>query len=138
MPKIWRAGRQHGLITQADFFAARFGARWLGVVTGAVGIAALVLYVQIQLVSLSLIVQLTVGNAVSPTAAVILGAVLMLAFVVLAGLRSAAFSAAIKDILMIVIVVLLSVTVAGKVGASSPLDVLRLVENAHPGIAKFP
>jgi SSS family solute:Na+ symporter len=138
MPKIWRAGRQHGLITQADFFAARFGARWLGVVTGAVGIAALVLYVQIQLVSLSLIVQLTVGNAVSPTAAVILGAVLMLAFVVLAGLRSAAFSAAIKDILMIVIVVLLSVTVAGKVGASSPLDVLRLVDNAHPGIGKFP
>jgi SSS family solute:Na+ symporter len=138
MPKIWRAGRQHGLITQPDFFAARFGARWLGVVTGAVGIAALVVYVQIQLVSLSLIVQLTLGTAVSPTVAVILGAVLMLAFVVLAGLRSAAFSAAIKDILMIVIVVLLSVTVAGKVGASSPLDVLRLVDNAHPGIGKFP
>ncbi|HEY0576136.1 MAG TPA: sodium:solute symporter family protein [Pseudonocardia sp.] len=138
MPRIWRAGRAHGLITQPDFFAARFDAPWLGVVTGLVGIVALVVYVQIQLVSLSLIVQLTMGNAVSPGAAVIVGAVLMVGFVLLAGLRSAAFSAAVKDVLMIVVVVLLSVTVAGKVGAASPLDVFRLVEEAHPGIGKFP
>ncbi|WP_020660982.1 sodium:solute symporter family protein [Amycolatopsis benzoatilytica] len=138
MPKIWRAGRQHGLLTQADFVAARFGAKWLGVVTGLVGIAALVVYVQIQLVSLSLVVRLTLGSAVSPTAAVVLGALLMLAFVVLAGLRSAAFSAAVKDVLMVVVVVLLSVTVASKVGATSPLDVFRLVDQQHPGIGKFP
>jgi len=116
MPKIWRAGRAHGLLTQPDFFAARFGAKWLGVVTGVVGIAALVVYVQIQLVSLSLVVRLTLGSAVSPTVAVVLGALLMLAFVLLAGLRSAAFSAAVKDVLMVVVVVLLSVTVASKVG----------------------
>ena len=138
MPKIWRAGRAHGLITQPDFFAARFGAGWLGVVTGLVGIAALVVYVQIQLVSLSLIVQLTMGNAVSAGAAVVVGAVLMVAFVLFAGLRSAAFSAAVKDVLMIVIVVLLSATVASRVGAASPLDVFRLVEEAHPGIGRFP
>ena len=138
MPKIWRAGRAHGLITQPDFFAARFGAGWLGVVTGLVGIAALVVYVQIQLVSLSLIVQLTMGNAVSAAAAVVIGAVLMVAFVLFAGLRSAAFSAAVKDVLMIVIVVLLSTTVASKVGAASPLDVFRLAESAHPGIGRFP
>ncbi|MDT7774867.1 MAG: solute:Na+ symporter, family [Pseudonocardiales bacterium] len=138
MPKVWRAGRSHGLITQPDFFAARFDADWLGVVTGLVGIAALVVYVQIQLVSLSLIVQLTMGGAVSAGTAVVVGAVLMVAFVLFAGLRSAAFSAAVKDILMLVIVVLLSVTVAGKVGAASVLDVFRLVETAHPGIGRFP
>src|SRR5437879_2008859 len=71
MPKIWRAGRKKGLITQADFFAARFDAPWLGVVAGLVGIAALVVYVQIQLVSLSLIVQLALGGVLSTTAAVI-------------------------------------------------------------------
>jgi solute:Na+ symporter, SSS family len=138
MPKVWRAGRAHGLITQPDFFAARFDAGWLGVVTGLVGIAALVVYVQIQLVSLSLIVQLTMGGAVSAGTAVVVGAVLMVAFVLFAGLRSAAFSAAVKDILMVLIVVLLSVTVAGKVGAASPLDVFRLVETAHPGIGRLP
>ncbi|MCW3819750.1 sodium:solute symporter family protein [Micromonospora sp. DR5-3] len=138
MPKIWRAGRKHGLITQGDFFAARFGAPWLGVVAGLVGIAALVVYVQIQLVSLSLIVQLALGRTLSTTAAVIIAAVVMLAFVYLAGLRSAAFAAAVKDILMVLVVVLLSATVAAKVGAASMFDVFRLAEQAHPGIGKLP
>jgi SSS family solute:Na+ symporter len=138
MPKIWRAGRKSGLITQADFFAARFEAPWLGVVAGLVGIAALVVYVQIQLVSLSLIVQLALGGALSTTAAVIVAAILMLAFVYLAGLRSAAFAAAVKDVLMVLVVVLLSATVASKVGAASMFDVFRLAEHAHPGIGKLP
>ncbi|MFD0786131.1 sodium:solute symporter, partial [Micromonospora azadirachtae] len=138
MPKVWRAGRKKGLITQADFFAARFGAPWLGVVAGLVGIAALIVYVQIQLVSLSLIVQLALGGSLSTTAAVIIAAVVMLAFVYLAGLRSAAFAAAVKDVLMVVVVVLLAATVAGKVGAASVFDVFRLAEEAHPGIGKLP
>ncbi|WP_370964314.1 sodium:solute symporter [Amycolatopsis sp. cg9] len=138
MPKIWRAGRRDGLLTQADFFASHYSARWLGVVTAVVGIAALVVYVQIQLVSLSLIVRLTLGTAVPPALAVVIGAVLMLAFVLLAGLRSAAFSAGVKDVLMVVVVVLLAATAASKVGAASPLDVFRIAEAQHPGIGKFP
>ncbi|MEJ3658074.1 sodium:solute symporter family protein [Actinomycetes bacterium KLBMP 9759] len=138
MPKIWRAGRRHGLITEPDFFAARYGAPWLGVVTGVVGIAALVVYVQIQLVSLELVVRLALGPAVPPTVAVVVGAVLMLAFVLVVGMRSAVFSAAVKDVLVVVVVVLLAATVASKVGASSLLDVFRLVEERHPGIGKLP
>jgi SSS family solute:Na+ symporter len=138
MPKIWRAGRKKGLITQADFFAARFDAPWLGVVAGLVGIAALVVYVQIQLVSLSLIVQLALGGILSTTAAVIVAAIVMLAFVYLAGLRSAAFAAAVKDVLMVLVVILLSATVAAKVGAASMFDVFRLAEQAHPGIGRLP
>lgn len=138
MPKIWQAGRRHGLITQADFFATWYGAPWLGVVTAVVGIAALVVYVQIQLVSLSLVVRLTLGSTVAPDLAVIIGAVLMLAFVMLAGLRSAAFSAAVKDVLMVVVVALLAVTAAGTVGAASPLDIFRIAEEQHPGIGKLP
>ena len=33
MPKIWRAGRIGRLLTQSDFFAARYEAPWLGVLT---------------------------------------------------------------------------------------------------------
>ncbi|GAA1314503.1 sodium:solute symporter family protein [Pseudonocardia xinjiangensis] len=138
MPKIWRAGRRHGLITEPDFFAARYDAPWLGVVTGVVGIAALVVYVQIQLVSLELIVRMTLGAAVAPGVAAVLGAVLMLAFVLVVGMRSAVFAAAVKDVLVVVVVVALSATVAERVGASSLFDVFRLVEEQHPGIGRFP
>jgi SSS family solute:Na+ symporter len=138
MPRIWRAGRTGRLVTQADFFAARYDAPWLGVLTGVVGIASLVVYVQIQLVSLGLIVQLTLGNVVSSEAATMLAGLLMIAFVFAAGVRSAAFAAGVKDVLMVVVVVVLSATVASKVGAASLLEVFGMVEARYPGIGSFP
>lgn len=138
MPKIWRAGRAGKLVTQADFFAARYNAPWLGVLTGVIGIASLVVYVQIQLVSLGLIVQLTLDGMISTQAATLVAGLLMVAFVFVAGIRSAAFAAGVKDVLMIVVVVLLSATVASKVGAASLLDLFGMAEVQHPGIGKLP
>lgn len=138
MPRIWQAGREGGFITQADFFAARYDATWLGCLVGLAGIAAIVVYVQIQITALSLILRLTLGTGVSPTMSAVLAAFIMLAFVYVAGLRSAAFAAGVKDILMIVLVVGLSATVAGKVGASSILDVFDRVQDQYPGIGVFP
>ena len=66
MPRIWRAGRQEGFVTQADYFAARYEAPWLGVLTGVIGIASLVIYVQIQLISLGLIVRPHAGLRTCP------------------------------------------------------------------------
>ncbi|MDR6444218.1 sodium:solute symporter family protein [Paraburkholderia sp. 22099] len=138
MPKIWKAGRSRQLITQADFFVARYDAKWLGIVTGVIGIASLIVYVQIQLVSLGLIVQLTLDDLISTQAATLVAGLLMIAFVFTAGVRSAAFAAGVKDVLMIVVVIVLSATVAAKVGAASMMDVFHLAETRHPGIGWFP
>ncbi len=138
MPLIWNAGRRYGLVTQADFFAAHYQATWLGVVVGLAGIAALIVYVQIQIVALSLIVRMTLGTDVSITMAAIIAAVVMLSFVYFAGLRSAAFAAGVKDVLMVVIVITLCATVASKVGATSMLDVYALAQDSFPGIGRLP
>jgi SSS family solute:Na+ symporter len=138
MPRIWAAGRERNLLTQADFFADHYQSRLLGVVVALAGIAALVIYVQIQIVALGLIVRLTLGPQVAPVMAALIAAAVMLAFVFTAGLRSAAFAAGIKDVLMIVIVVGLCTTVAAKVGATSLLDVYVLAEKNFPGIGRLP
>ncbi len=138
MPRIWAAGRERNLVTQADFFADHYRSRWLGVVVGLAGIAALVVYVQIQIVALSLIVRLTLGTGVAPLTAALIAAAVMLAFVFFAGLRSAAFAAGVKDILMVLIVIGLCATVAAKVGATSLLDLFRLAQDSFPGIGRFP
>lgn len=138
MPNIWNAGRRFGLVTQADFFASHYNATWLGVVVGIAGIAALIVYVQIQIVALSLIVRMTLGPDVSTVAAACIAAVVMLAFVYFAGLRSAAFAAGVKDVLMLLIVVALCATVASKVGAYSMLDVYRMAQDQYPGIGRLP
>jgi solute:Na+ symporter, SSS family len=138
MPKIWAAGRQFNLVTQADFFQRHYGATWLSVVVGLAGIAALVVYVQIQITALALIVRLTAGTELSPLMAALIACGVMLAFVYVAGLRSAAFAASVKDVLMIVVIVGLAATVAGKVGASSMLDVYVRAQEQHPGLGSFP
>lgn len=138
MPRVWEEGRRHGLVTQADFFARAYRAEWLGIVVALAGLFAMVVYVEVQLTALSLILQLTVGVGVGKTASVVLAAILMLAFVFLAGLRSAAFAAGVKDVLMIVLVVALSVTVARHAGAGSMLDIFRKAEALRPGIGAFP
>jgi SSS family solute:Na+ symporter len=138
MPQIWDAGRRHGLVTQADFFAHHYRATWLSVIVGVAGIAALVVYVQIQITALALILRLTLGAGLTTLQSAAFAAFAMLAFVYLAGLRSAAFAAGVKDVLMIALVVGLSVTVADHVGAASMLDVYRRVQDAHPGIGHFP
>jgi SSS family solute:Na+ symporter len=138
MPRIWAAGRQRGLLTQADFFADHYQSRLLGIVVALAGIAALVIYVQIQIVALGLIVRLTLGPQVAPLLAAFIAAAVMLAFVFTAGLRSAAFAAGVKDVLMIVIVIGLCTTVAAKVGATSLADVYDLAETSFPGIGRLP
>src|SRR5262249_20210637 len=59
MPKIWDAGRRFNLVTQADFFAHRYRSGLLAWVVALGGIAALVVYVQIQITALALVVRLT-------------------------------------------------------------------------------
>ena len=136
-PLIWAAGARGGLITQADFFADHYRARWLGVLVGLAGIAALVIYVRMQITALGLILQLTVGDISQVTAAVA-AAIIMIGFVFLAGLRSAAFAAGVKDVLMLLAVVLLSLTVASHVGAASIVDVFRELERRYPGVGALP
>jgi SSS family solute:Na+ symporter len=137
-PQVWRASRDRGLLTQADFFSNHYGSRWLGVLVAVAGISAMVVYVQIQITALSLVVGATTGIQFSPLAGALVAAAVMLAFVYFSGLRSAAFAAGVKDVMMVLIVVLLSVTVASKVGASSILDVFRKVQEVHPGIGSLP
>jgi solute:Na+ symporter, SSS family len=137
-PKIWAAGSEGRLVSQADFFDTYYKSRILTLMVAVAGIAALVVYVQIQITALGLVIRLIPGVTVPPILAETASAVIMLMFVYAAGLRSAAFAAGVKDVLMLGLVVGLGVGVGHRVGASSVLDVFRLVQMNHPGIGAFP
>jgi solute:Na+ symporter, SSS family len=137
-PRIWAAGSQGKLISQADFFAAYYKSKGLTLAVAIAGIAALVVYVQIQITALSLIITFATGGTISAALAATASAIIMLAFVYVAGLRSAAFAAGVKDVLMLGLVVGLGVTIGHRVGAASMFDVFRLVQAKHPGIGAFP
>ncbi|CAB3804688.1 putative symporter YodF [Paraburkholderia fynbosensis] len=137
-PGIWSAGRRAGLVTQADFFSSRYRAPWLGGVVAGVGIVGIVIYIQIQLVALGLVVDIAFGSRVPRDLAVVGAAALMVLFGVFHGLRPAAVAAAIKDVLMLAVVVMLCVPLAHNVGAHSLADVFALARERAPGITVLP
>ena len=56
LPPIWRYAKVRGLISQPDFFAAKYNSRALGVLVSLVGIVALIPYMVLQLKGLGIIV----------------------------------------------------------------------------------
>ena len=55
-PKIWRYGKEHGIISQPDYFAAKYNSRAMGIIVAIVGSLAIVPYICIQMKGLGIIV----------------------------------------------------------------------------------
>lgn len=105
LPAIWRASRGRGFVSQADFFVDRYGSRTLGVLVALVGVAALVPYLVLQFKGLGIIVSEASYGRVSPSAAIWAGAAALIVYVVVSGVRGSAWTAALKDALILVVVV---------------------------------
>ena len=105
LPAIWRASRGRGFVSQADFFASRYQSRTLGVVVALVGVAALVPYLVLQFKGLGIIVSEASYGRVSPVAAIWAGAAALIVYVVVSGVRGSAWTAALKDALILIVVV---------------------------------
>ena len=101
LPKIWRYGRSHGLVTQPDFFAHKYNSPALGVLVAVVGSVALVPYLVLQLTGLGIIVQAASYGAVPKAAAIIIGAAVVTLYVTISGVRGSAWTAIVKDAMII-------------------------------------
>ncbi|GAA3760930.1 SSS family solute:Na+ symporter [Spinactinospora alkalitolerans] len=120
-PMIWRLGKEHGYITQADFYAHRYSSPLFGRLVAVIGVVFLLPYLQLQITGLGLIVELVTGDAASGTLSMIVATVLMVAFVLWSGIRGIATTAYFKDALVIVVIAVIAVLVpmhyAGGIGA---------------------
>lgn len=138
VPRIWKAGKKYNLNTMGDFFAARFDARWFGAVVTVFGIIALLLYARVQLTGLALILEALTGFQASSTVYVSLAGLVIVAFVLVGGMRSSAFVGIIKDILLIVALLVMVVGVASAAEAHSLTDIFESVKEQHPAAATLP
>ncbi|HWH52277.1 MAG TPA: sodium:solute symporter family protein, partial [Gemmatimonadaceae bacterium] len=85
LPAVWRYAQPRRLISQADFFAAKYDSRALGVLVALVGVAALVPYLVLQLKGLGIIVSEASYGSIAPAAAVWAGAAALILYVVVSG-----------------------------------------------------
>jgi SSS family solute:Na+ symporter len=138
VPRIWRAGKVHGLTTMGDFFTARFNARWFGGLLTIFGIIALLLYTRVQLTGLSLILATLFGPDIPSLAYVFAGGVLVVIFVFIGGMRSAAFVAVVKDVLLVLMLLLVAAGAAHAAGVDGIGGLFDAVKSAHPDAATLP
>ncbi len=105
LPIIWRYAQSKKLVSQADFFAVKYESRALGVVVAIVSVAALVPYLVLQLKGLGIIVSEAAGGTVTQPVAIWTGSVALVGYVVMSGVRGSAWTAALKDVMILAVAV---------------------------------
>lgn len=137
LPAIWRYAQGRGLMSQADFFIAKYESPALGLVVAIVGVAALVPYLVLQLKGLGIIVAEASYGAISPVTAMWCGTAALMVYVVVSGVRGSAWTATLKDAMILIIVVAMGVYLPyhlyGGYGA-----MFTAIDTARPGFLTLP
>lgn len=137
LPVIWRYAKEHRLHSQADFFVKKYDSKALGILVSIVAVVAMVPYLALQFQGLGLIVSASSYGTISPLVAAIIGTVAVTAYVMVSGIRGSAWTAVIKDIMVLVVVVFLGlylpITLYGGVG-----EMFREIQAQKPGFLALP
>jgi len=129
--RLWTLGKERGYLTQGDFLEDRYSSRALGTLSAVLGVVFVLPYLQLQITGLGLIVRLVTGDSASGTLSMITGSVLVVAFVLWAGLRGVAATSYFKDGIMLVALVVLIVAVPTHFAGGIPA-VFHKIEQLHP------
>jgi SSS family solute:Na+ symporter len=137
LPAIWRYARERRLVSQADYFVEKYESRALGVLVAVVSVAALVPYLVLQLKGLGIIVSEASYGSVRPSVAVWAGAIALVVYVVISGVRGSAWTAALKDMMILGVAVGIGIYLPlhyyGSYGA-----MFARIEAAKPGFLTLP
>lgn len=137
LPAIWRYAQARRLVSQADYFIAKYDSRAIGLVVSVVGVAALVPYLVLQLKGLGIIVSEASYGSISPATAIWTGTVALVGYVVVSGVRGSAWTAALKDIMILLIVMTIGVYLPWRLyGGLGPM--FRAIDAAKPGFLTLP
>ncbi|MFE3649171.1 sodium:solute symporter [Streptomyces sp. NPDC059152] len=107
LPPIWRYAKEHRLISQSDFFVAKFDSPLLGSLVALVGVIAMVPYLVLQLKGLGIIVSVASYGHISSHWAIVIGTVALTAYVTLSGIHGSAWTALLKDVTILAVVLFL-------------------------------
>src|ERR1700733_7308462 len=137
LPPIWRYAQQHRLISQPDYFAAKYDSRALGVLVAVVGIVALIPYLVLQFKGLGIIVATASYGAIPSAVAVWIGAAVVTAYVMVSGVHGSAWTAVAKDTLILAVAIFLGlylpIHLYGGFGA-----MFSAIDAAKPGFLALP
>jgi SSS family solute:Na+ symporter len=136
-PPIWEYGRLHGLQTIGDFFGKRYGSNLLAAVVAMAGVVFLIVYLQLQITSLGIIVEVASFESVGRVPAMLAATVVVASFVLASGVRGVVWVSVLKDFLLVVVAVVVGIGIPyAHFGGIGPM--FAAVEQARPGHLSMP
>jgi SSS family solute:Na+ symporter len=137
LPVIWDYASRHRLHSQADYFARRYDSRGLGILVSLVGVAAILPYLVLQLKGLGIIVSEVSYGQVPVHAAVWISVVALVGYVVISGVHGSAWTAVVKDVLILGVAVGLGIYLPLHwYGGLKPM--FEAIDHAKPGFLALP
>jgi SSS family solute:Na+ symporter len=115
MPRLLALSKEKGYITACDFIKDRFGSTTLGILIAITGIVSLLPYIALQIVGMQSVLIVMLSGTTNPQIveeiALVVAFAVLAAFTYSSGLRGAALTAVLKDILVWLTVTALIVVV---------------------------
>ncbi|MCM2580029.1 sodium:solute symporter family protein [Streptomyces meridianus] len=110
-PALWTYAGRHRLISIADMAEHRFRSRPVGMLVAVVTTVFIVPYIQVQIQGMGVVVNAMTYGSVDLRLAAVISFVVAEVFILVSGLRGSAWVSALKDVLVIAVVVFLAVYV---------------------------
>jgi SSS family solute:Na+ symporter len=137
LPPIWRYAKKHNLITQSDFFAKKYQSKNLGLLVACIGVISMIPYIVLQLKGFQIIVSEASYGTIPPKIAVWVGLIAVTIFVYISGIHGSAWTAVLKDILMLTVILFLGFYLPFHYyGGIQPM--FEVLDKAKPGFLLMP
>lgn len=132
-PKLWSIAHKHGYVTSSDVVLGRYGNKWLALAVGVTGLVATMPYIALQLVGMQVVIGAmgVSGDGLIGDLPLIIAFVILAAFTYTSGLRAPAMIAVVKDVLIYLVVIAVTIWVPIKLGGFggvfSPVPAAKLI-----------
>jgi SSS family solute:Na+ symporter len=122
-PRLWLLAHKHGYVTSADVVLGRYGNKWLALAVGVTGLVATMPYIALQLVGMQVVIGAmgVSGDGLIGDLPLIIAFVILAAFTYTSGLRAPAMIAVVKDVLIYLVVIAITIFVPLKLGGFGPI-----------------
>jgi SSS family solute:Na+ symporter len=122
-PRLWSLAHRHGYVTSSDVVLGRYGNKWLALAVGVTGIVATMPYIALQLVGMQVVIGAmgVSGEGFVGDLPLIIAFIILAAFTYTSGLRAPAMIAVVKDLLIYVVVIAVTIVVPLNLGGFGPI-----------------
>jgi SSS family solute:Na+ symporter len=117
-PKLWSLAHKHGYVTSSDVVLGRYGNKYLALAVGITGLVATMPYIALQLVGMQVVIGAmgVTGEGLMGDLPLIIAFIILAAFTYTSGLRAPAMIAVVKDVLIYIVVIAVTIVVPMQLG----------------------